>query len=331
MEHFYSLTPEAVLDAIEAALGTGVRATGRCLSLHSMENRVYDIELEDERHVVAKFYRPGRWSREAIADEHRFLLELAEAEVPVISPLPLAGVSRDAPPTLASTPDGILFALFDKVKGRSLQELDDEQLMRAGRFLGRIHNVGAASDAPHRARLSADRYGAQSLAYLLEHGTIDIQMQGRYERAATAIVELSAPLLSNLPAHRLHGDCHQGNILWRQDGPLFLDFDDMIVGPAVQDIWMVVRGRDDEAQRQRAVLLTGYEQLRRFDATTLRLIEPLRALRMLHYTAWIARRYADPTFQRMFPDFTSYRFWADETTALEEQLQFVKQAAVSAN
>lgn len=329
MEHFYSLTPEAVLDAIEAALGTGVRATGRCLSLHSMENRVYDIELEDERHIVAKFYRPGRWSRAAILDEHKFLAELAEAEVPVISPLQLAGVATDA--TLASTPDGILFALFDKVKGRSLQELDDAQLTRAGRFLGRIHNVGAAAAAPHRAHLSTDRYGTQSIAYLLEHGTIDIQMQSRYERAATEIVNLSTPLLANLPVFRLHGDCHQGNILWLEDRPLFLDFDDMIVGPAVQDIWMVVRGRDEEAQRQRAVLLAGYEQMRRFDQTSLRLIEPLRALRMLHYTAWIARRYADPTFQRMFPDFTTYRFWADETTALEEQLQQVRHAALSAN
>jgi Ser/Thr protein kinase RdoA (MazF antagonist) len=330
MEHFYSLTPEAVLDAIEAALGSGVRATGRCLSLHSLENRVYDIELEDERHVVAKFYRPGRWSRAAILDEHRFLAELADAEVPVISPLRLT-TPEGPDATLASTPDGILFALFDKVKGRLLQELDDAQLSRVGRFLGRIHNVGASADAPQRARLSAERFGAQSLAYLLENGAIDIQVQGRYQRAATALVELVAPLLTDQPVFRLHGDCHQGNILWREDSPLFLDFDDMIVGPAVQDIWMVVRGRDAEAQRQRAVLVSGYEQMRRFDATTLRLIEPLRALRMLHYTAWIARRYGDPTFQRMFPDFTTYRFWAEETAAIEEQLQMVREAVLPTN
>ena len=330
MEQFYSLTPEAVFDAIEAALGNGARATGRCLSLHSMENRVYDIELEDDSRVVAKFYRPGRWSRETIADEHRFIAELDAAEVPALLPKKLVQPTAECA-TLASTNDGILFALFPKVQGRSLQELSDEQLLRVGRFLGRLHNVGAAADAPHRLRLTAAQYGTNSLTILTECGAIDIQVQSRYQRAAQAIIDLATPLLAATPTHRLHGDCHQGNILWRGDDLMFLDFDDMVVGPAVQDIWMVVRGRDAEAQRQRAVLLSGYAQMRRFDATTLRLIEPLRALRMLHYAAWIARRYADPTFQRMFPDFTTYRFWADETSALEEQLQAMREALHSAN
>lgn len=328
MEHFYSLGPEAMLDAVESALGAGTRATGRCLALNSLENRVCDIELEaaaddDPGHVVAKFYRPGRWSREAILEEHRFLAELVAAEVPAVAPLPLQNGS-----TLASTSDGILFAVFPKIRGRSLQELSDAQLQQVGRFLGRIHNVGAQAPASHRLQLTAETYGTQALAYLVSSGTIDIQVQSRYERAATAIIKTVAPMLAAVPAHRLHGDCHLANLLWVGEGALFLDFDDMLTGPAVQDIWMVVRGRDAEANRQRAVMLDGYEQLRRFDRTTLRLVEPLRALRMLHFAAWIARRWADPTFQRMFPDFPTYRYWADETSALEEQLQQVLGASL---
>lgn len=318
MEFFYSLTPDSVLDCVEAALRGGTRATGRSLALNSLENRVYDVELEDDSHVVAKFYRPGRWSREAILDEHRFLADLVAAEVPAVAPLSLADGS-----TLSATPDGILFALFPKVRGRSLQELSDAQLGQVGRFLARIHNVGAAGDAPHRRRLTVAEYGGTALAGLVESGMIDIQLQSRYERAATAILTRCAPLWADQPMLRLHGDCHLANLLFHHDAPLFLDFDDMIVGPAVQDIWMVVRGRDDEAARQRDVLLAGYGELRAFDRRTLRFIEPLRALRMIHFSAWIARRYRDPIFPRMFPDFTTYRYWTDETTALEEQQRLI--------
>ncbi len=323
MEHFYTLTPEAVLDAVEAALGPSVRATGRSLSLNSLENRVYDIELESQSHVVAKFYRPGRWSQEAILDEHRFLAELWDAEVPAIPPLALQNGS-----TIASTDGqpGIFFAVFPKVRGRSLLELSDAQLLQCGRFLGRLHNVAADEQAVHRPQLSAQSYGATALGTLLASGMIDIQMQSRYERAASTIIAAATAALANVPSHRLHGDCHLGNLLWQEDRPIFVDFDDMLSGPAVQDIWMAVRGRDPEALRQRTVLLSGYQQMRHFDASTLRLIEPLRGLRMIHFSAWIARRWADPTFPRTFPDFTSYRYWADETAALEEQCQHLRSA-----
>ncbi len=322
-QHFYTLTPDKVLDSVEAALGDGVRATGRWLALNSLENRVHDIELEDERHVVAKFYRPGRWSREAIADEHAFLFELLHAEIPAVAPLRLA--SGD---TIASTPlddkgeGGILFALFPKVRGRCLPELSDPQLAQCGRLLARLHNVGAQRPAPHRITLSVKDYGEPALFSLLQSGAIDIQMQSRYERAATAILR-SAAVLADVPGHRLHGDCHSGNLLWQNESPFFLDFDDMLTGPAVQDIFMIVRGRDAEAERQRAVLLDGYEQMRSFDRTTLRLIERLRGLRMIHFSAWIARRFADPIFPRTFPEFETYRYWAEETAALEEQLRFI--------
>lgn len=318
MEFFYSLTPSKVLDTVDAALGSGRRTTGRCLTLNSLENRVFDLELEDDSHVVAKFYRPSRWSREAILDEHRFLHDLQAAEVPAVAPLPLADGS-----TLASTDDGILFALFPKVRGRSEQELTDAQLEHVGRFLARIHSVGASAAAPHRLRLTVEHYGEPALASLVDSGMIDIQLQSRYARAATAILRITKPLLQDGEALRIHGDCHLGNLLFHHDAPLFLDFDDMLVGPPVQDVWMVVRGRDAYAQAQRERLLSAYQTLRAFDRASLRLIEPLRALRMLHFSSWIARRYADPIFPRTFPEFTSYRYWLDETTALEEQLGLI--------
>ncbi len=318
MESFYTLTPEAVLDAVESALGSGARATGRCLVLNSMENRVYDVELEEGGHVIGKFYRPGRWGQAALLDEHRFLADLQAAEVPAVAPLPLTSGS-----TLAQTASGIYFALFPKVRGRSLQELSPVLLRQVGRFLARIHNVGESAAAPHRLQLTVEEFGEPALALLLEQEAIDIQVRSRYERAARAILAKTAPALAELPRLRIHGDCHLGNLLFHQDAPLFLDFDDMLRGPAVQDVWMIVRGRDTEAQEQRAELLTGYRELRQFDLASLRLIEPLRALRMLHFSAWIARRWADPIFPRTFPEFTSYRYWSEETAALEEQLRLM--------
>jgi len=309
-----------MLTSVEQALaGTawGVRATGRTFTLNSMENRVYEIELEDERRVVTKFYRPGRWSREQILEEHAFLAELVEAEIPAVPPLTLGNGS-----TLDTSPDGILFAVFEKVRGRSLQELDDEQLRQAGRLLARIHSVGAQHAAAHRLRITPAG-GLDSLRILEETGAIDIQVQSRYVRAVRTIVQKIEPLFENVPRHRVHGDCHLGNLLWQGERPFFLDFDDMVSAPAVQDIWMVVRGRDEDAARMRDVMLTAYETMRAFDRSTLRLVEPLRALRMVHYSAWIARRWADPIFKQTFPEFVTYPYWVEEVGALEEQLRLI--------
>jgi Ser/Thr protein kinase RdoA (MazF antagonist) len=322
MEQFFTLTPERMLTAVERALGStrpGVRATGRCLAMNSMENRVYQIELDDETEVVTKFYRPGRWSREAILDEHRFLAELAAAEVPVVAPLVLDGGG-----TIAESEDGILFAVFPKVRGRGMPELDDGQLEQAGRLLGRLHNVGASSPAPCRLQLTPLTYGRDALALLEATGAIDIQVQSRYRRVVEELLRAMEPLWSNIETFRIHGDCHLGNVLWQKEGPFFLDFDDMVIGPAVQDVWMVVRGRDAEAERQREVLLGGYQQMRRFDRSTLRLVEPLRALRFVHYSAWIARRWADPIFKRAFPEFETYQYWTEELADLEEQLRLIR-------
>lgn len=341
MQDFFSLTPDAVLGAVERALSTsspgagpGVRATGRCFTHASMENRVYEIELEEplpggEERVVAKFYRPGRWSEAALADEHGFLQELVAAEVPVIAPLPLSQ-APDAPglvDTLARTESGILFAVFPKVRGRALQELSDEQLVQIGRLLARLHNVGASRPARHRPRLTPAEYAEPALAATLASGLIDPQLEARYQRTARTVIERAAPLFTGVPMHRVHGDCHGGNLLWQASGPFFLDFDDLLTAPAVQDLWMVVRGRSDEADRCRGLILEGYEQLRTFDRRTLRLIEPLRGLRLIHYAGWVARRYADPIFQRTFPEFSSYAHWADEISALDEQARLIGEAA----
>ncbi|MBI3557734.1 MAG: serine/threonine protein kinase [Deltaproteobacteria bacterium] len=321
MEQFFTLTPERILGAVERALGsdkTGVRATGRCLALNSMENRVYELEMDDESRVVTKFYRPGRWTREMILEEHGFLAELIEAEIPAVAPLPLTNSS-----TLAESEDGIFFAVFPKVRGRIVQELDDARLQQVGRLLARLHNIGASRAARHRLALTPATYGRKSLEFLDASGMIDHQLRARYRNVVEAILTAIEPQFANVPSFRVHGDCHLGNVLWQENAAFFLDFDDMVMAPAVQDVWLIVRGRDEEAQRQREVLIRSYESMREFDRSALRLIEPLRALRIMHYSAWIARRWEDPTFKNAFPDFGSYKYWFEELAELDEQLRLV--------
>lgn len=321
MQDFFSLTPDALLTAVESALSDGSRATGRCFTLNSLENRVYDIELEDDRRIIAKFYRPGRWSRAALQDEHTFLAELTAAEVPVAAPLPLSDGT-----TLATLPSGILFALFPKVVGRQEHEPSDQQLLQVGRLLARLHNVGSEHAASHRPLLTPLTYAQPALQTLLQSELLPPELRPSYEHAARTLIEHCEPLFAGVPMQRLHGDCHLGNLVWKQDLPVFLDFDDLLMGPVVQDLWMVIRGRDPEAQQQRALILEGYEQLRSFDRRTLALIEPLRALRLIHYAAWIVRRWADPIFPRTFPQVLSAQFWSEEVRALQELVLLLTQA-----
>lgn len=321
-EHFFSLTPDRILESVEHALGK--RATGRTLALNSMENRVYEIELEEagpnepESKVVAKFYRPGRWTRETILEEHQFIDELVEAEVPAIAPLRLKNGS-----TLGSLNESISFAVFPKVRGRIVQELSETQLEQAGRLLARMHNIGSAREARHRQQLSTRTHGLEPLEFLEASGCLPMQFRSRYRQLVETIARVSEPLLARAKKHRIHGDCHLGNVLWQNSGPFFLDFDDMLTGPAVQDIWLIVRGRDEEAQSSRETLLRGYETMREFDRSTLALIEPLRALRMVHYAAWIARRWDDPSFKNAFPDFGNEKYWTEEIQTLDEQLSLI--------
>lgn len=315
-EHFFELTPGAILDLVEAELGgnlAGIRSTGRAIALNSLENRVYDIELENGEHVVTKFYRPGRWSREQIQEEHDFLHALLKAEIPAVAPLLLKSSA-----TLAATPDGIHFAVFPKVRGRILDELDPGRLATLGRYLARIHSVGRSHPFRKRVELSVATYGEASLKFLLENQWIDGSYERPYREVCQRIFARIRPWLEPAAKISVHGDCHLGNTLWDGESPFFLDFDDAVRAPPVQDVWMIVRGRDEEAERDREILLDAYDTMGSFPRETLRLIEPLRALRLIHYSAWIARRWEDPSFPHAFPQFQTARYWQDEIVALEE-------------
>jgi Ser/Thr protein kinase RdoA (MazF antagonist) len=331
-ESFFGLTPDRVLDAVEAS---GLICTGRCFTLNSFENRVYDVELDIEldpaerrpsaRNRIVKFYRPGRWSEAQILEEHRFLLDLAAAEIPAVAPLAFPDGR-----TLHRTAAGdIWYAIFPKQGGRAPDELTDEQLLRIGRLLARIHAVGAAREAPTRVQIGAETYGRQNLDFLLAGDWIPPEFRARYETVARSLFRKCDALFASgfKISQRIHGDCHLGNLILvpapagseLPATPYFVDFDDMVRGPAVQDVWLLVPGRDDEAVRQRATLIEGYEEMRVFDRASLALIEPLRALRFIHYTAWVARRWQDPAFPLAFPEFGTHRYWSDETRDLEEQ------------
>jgi len=302
-QDFFALTPDRVLDAVEVG---GLRCTGRCLPMRAFENRVYEVELDDERRLIVKFYRPGRWSQEAILDEHAFLAELEAAELPAVPPLDLGTGG-----TLADI-DGIFYAAFPKVRGRTLDEADDERLRRIGRLIGRMHAIGAARDAPHRPRLTVERYVHEPLEVLKVAGVISVAFAGRYRDVALKIAEAAAPLLARARAQRIHGDLHWGNVLWGTDGPILLDFDDFLVGPPVQDLWLLARGGSEEARKARDQLVEGYELFREFDRSTLALCEPLRALRIIYMSAWIARRWDDPSFRTGFPAFGTDSYWSTE-------------------
>jgi len=308
-DFFLELTPDRVLMAIEAA---GFAPTGHCTPLTCLENRVYDLRLEDERHIVAKFYRPGRWTREAILEEHRFLADLREAEIPVCAPLPFPGGE-----TLLEV-EGIHFAIWPRTGGRSPDELADDQIQILGRLLARIHNVGAARDAPHRARLDAPTSALAPLAFLEDRSFLPAQCARRYRSCVEQVAEIYTERSRGVPVHRIHGDCHMGNILCGDSGWFFLDFDDMVVGPAVHDVWMLLPGRDSEGFRQRSLLIDAYRQFRDFESPWLRLVEPLRAFRFVFYAAWIARRWEDSAFPAAFPHFGTADYWENETRDLEE-------------
>ncbi len=320
---FFELTPERVLDAVEAS---GLRCTGRCMALNSFENRVYDVELESQDEGVAqnstqnrrviKFYRPGRWSKDQILEEHQFLGDLAQDEIPVIAPLPFPDGG-----TLNETPgDAIYTVIFPKVGGRSPSELTVEQFRRIGRLLGRIHNVGAKRTAVHRLSLTPETYGLGNLEFLLKGGWVALEFERRYKTVVTEICEALTPEFKKFPEIRIHGDCHRGNLLWNEQGPFFFDFDDFVRGPAVQDMWLLLPGRVGEYPLEVEAMVEGYREMREFDSRSLSLIEGLRALRYIHYTAWIARRWEDPAFPLAFPHFNTYRYWEEATTDLEEQL-----------
>lgn len=316
---FHGLTPDRILDAVEEA---GFACTGRCLALNSLENRVYDVELElehapkspSERFRVVKFYRPGRWSREQILEEHAFLADLASREIAVVAPETLAGGG-----TLGTIEDlGIHYAVFPRARGRLRDEISEDEAMQLGRLLARVHAVGTTRRASSRLRLDIATYGTGNLEYLLDAGVVPASYRERYRSLVERVCERAAPWFDAVAVQCIHGDCHLGNVLWGDDGAMLVDFDDMLVGPCVQDVWLMAAGRDAWARRRRLKIIEGYEELREFDRLSLRLVEPLRVLRLVHFAAWIARRWEDAAFPRTFVDFGSDRFWVGQLEAIQE-------------
>jgi Ser/Thr protein kinase RdoA (MazF antagonist) len=311
---FQNLTPDLIMNAIET---TGRRCDGRLLALNSFENRVYQVGIEDAAPIVAKFYRPGRWSDAAINEEHEFCAELVRAEVPVVAPLDL-GKGR----TLTKA-QGFRFALYTKCPGRAPELDDDDTLERLGRFVARIHAVGSTRAFKHRPQVDVSSYGDTPLAFLLASDLIPEHLTEPYAAAAQHALErirAGFERAGSVRRIRLHADCHAGNVLWTEDGPHFVDFDDTRSGPAIQDLWMLLSGDRDAMTRQLAIVMQGYRMFREFDATELLLMESLRTLRMMHYAAWLAERWADPAFPAAFPWFGTQRYWQDQVLALKEQI-----------
>lgn len=312
---FLTLTPDRVLQAVEAA---GLRCNPVCYPLNSFENRVYEVELEDRTRIVAKFYRPGRWSEEQILEEHQFLQDLADEEIPVgtVRPFPDGSTLRRI--------EGISYSLSDRAGGRAPDELDAATARRLGMLAGRMHNAGARRPALHRLPLTPDAYVRGDLQWLAEREVLPRHLERRYLAAAEAIAAAADRLLEGVATHRIHGDLHLGNLLFRDGLLRLLDFDDMMVGPAVQDLWLALPGRDAEARALREEFLEGYEQFRLFDRQTLALVEPLRGLRLVHYAAWLARRWHDPAFPAAWPHFGTVDYWTRETEDLEDQLSVIR-------
>ncbi|MCP3957540.1 MAG: serine/threonine protein kinase [bacterium] len=327
---FLSLTPERVLEAVEAS---GLACRPVCYPLNSFENRVYEVELEDRSRIVAKFYRPGRWNAEQILEEHSFLAELDAEEIPVctVRPFPDGETLRsieDVPPEGGEDvpPDRFYYSLADRRGGRAPDELGGATIERLGMFIGRMHNVGAARPAPSRPHLDADHYVRRVLRWMERNHTLAGTLKRRYFAAAEAIADIADDLLEGVTTHRIHADLHLGNVLLRDGELRVLDFDDMATGPAVQDLWLALPGRGREMEHHRDIFIAGYERFRPFDRATLRLIEPLRGLRLVRYTGWLARRWDDPAFRAGWPHFGTDEYWERETSDLEEQLAEIRRS-----
>ncbi|MES9926469.1 MAG: serine/threonine protein kinase [Candidatus Thiodiazotropha endolucinida] len=311
---FAKLTPDVLLDAVES---TGVSCSGQMLALNSYENRVYQIGLDEGLPLVAKFYRPNRWSDQAILEEHRFTLELAEQEIPVIAPI----IDNDGNTLLYH--QGNRFALYP-CKGGRAPELDDpNHLVQLGRFIARIHLLGSTRGFEHRPNIDLDGFMHRPSAFLLEHDFIPGHLVTAYE---TLLADLNERIegcyarAGSFQTIRLHGDCHPGNILWRDEGPQIVDFDDARMGPAIQDLWMFLSGDRAYMSERAADLLEGYSQFYDFNPAELHLMEALRTMRLVHYAGWLARRWYDPAFPKAFPWFDTMAFWEEHILTLREQL-----------
>lgn len=318
---YAGLTPDTVLDAVESL---GFLADGRQLALNSYENRVYQVGLEEGHggplgeapFLVAKFYRPGRWTDEQILEEHDFARELAEREIPVVPALAIGG-------STLHHHAGFRFAVFPRRGGRAPELEDPVTLEWLGRFIGRIHAVGATRPFAHRPALDVASFGTASRDWLLANGFIPADLREAWAGAAALAIEGAERAFERaggVARIRLHGDCHAGNVLWTPGGPHFVDFDDARSGPAVQDLWMLLSGDRASMCAQLRPVLSGYEDFAEFDDRELALVEALRTLRLLHYSAWLARRWDDPAFPLAFPWFNTQKYWQDRVLELKEQV-----------
>jgi Ser/Thr protein kinase RdoA (MazF antagonist) len=310
---YNGLTPDVVLDALDAI---GVRGDGRLLALNSYENRVYQVWREDAPAVVAKFYRPARWTDAQILEEHAFVHELAQREVPAVPPLVVNGGTLHHHA-------GFRFAVLGRHGGRAPELDDTATLTRLGLYIGRIHAVGAARTFAARPTLSVQEFGDDARGYLLAHDFVPPDLREAYVAVveqALAGVRAAFARAGEVATLRLHGDCHAGNVLWTDAGAHFVDFDDARNGPAIQDLWMLLSGDRAAMESQLRAILLGYEQFRLFDPRELELVEALRTLRLVHYAAWLARRWDDPAFPAAFPWFNTQRYWQDRILELREQV-----------
>ena len=310
---YSALTPDTVLDALGSI---GLHGDGRLLALNSYENRVYQAGMEDRQPLIAKFYRPARWSDMEILEEHAFVATLAEREIPAVPALEINGR------TLHQF-DGFRFSVFNRHGGRA-PELDDRDTMEwIGRFIGRIHAIGAMEPYRHRPTLDIENFGQEPSTYLLQHGFIPDELVEVYRSVVAQgldAVRRCYDRAGDVKKLRLHGDCHAGNVLWTDNGPHFVDFDDSRMGPAVQDLWMMLSGERTDMAKQFSDLMAGYGDFYDFDVHELHLVEALRTLRLIHYSAWIARRWVDPAFAIAFPWFNTQRYWQDRILELREQI-----------
>lgn len=317
--HFDALTPDFMWYAIESI---GIRAESGFLALNSYENRVYQFSDESRQRYVVKFYRPERWSEAQILEEHGFTLELIDAEIPVAPPLQIAGK------TLHHY-QGYLFALFASVGGRQFEVDNIEQLEGVGRFLGRIHKIGCLRKFEHRPNIDLNEYLYQPRNILQSSEMIPVHLEHSFfndlDMLITAIEHHWSDDVTSL---RLHGDCHPGNILWR-DGPMFVDLDDARNGPAIQDLWMLLNGERHDKIMQLDVILEAYQEFNDFNPQELKLIEPLRGLRMVRYMSWLAKRWQDPAFPLAFPWFNDAKYWEGQVLAFKEQIAALNEAPIS--
>ena len=320
---FSAITPDFILDTIESR---GFKVDARILELNSYENRVFQIGIENSEPVIAKFYRPDRWSQDQVQEEHDFLLELASNEISVVAPIRIEGRTQ-------FKAGKFIVALFKRRGGRTPLIESESSLEILGRTLSQIHNVGAEKPFAYRPSINVDDYGRSSRRWLLEAELIPINLERQYEKVSNTLIsrveeKFSKHEFKNI---RIHADCHLGNILWREQRPHFVDFDDSRNGPAVQDLWMFLSGNLSEKSRQMTDIIRGYTDFRDFNFREVTLIESLRALRIMRHSAWIGRRWTDPAFPKAFPFYNTEKYWVEHLHQLSEQIETIEGPGISLN